>query len=167
MAAIAPYVPVADMIAAPDGLTERETIEQCLFWIRFRIDTQRTSLIDDAYGSYGDIKMLTDKDINSMAEDWSRRVATGGQMYFGTNPSKYLKAFTHWVMDFFRAMDVPHVNGLTEAQFRNQLQRAIARSEVCANMKENASTAADTASPGPLESKRKWKTWEEKFVNYL
>ena len=28
---IAPYIPVADMIAAPDGLTERETIEQCLF----------------------------------------------------------------------------------------------------------------------------------------
>ena len=70
-------------------------------------------------------------------------------------------------MDFFRVIDVPHVNGLTEAQFRNQLQRAIARSEVHANMKENASTAADAASLGPLESERKWKTWGEKFVNYL
>ena len=92
MAAIALYVPVADMIAAPDGLTERETIEQCLFWIGFHIDTQRTSLIDNAYGLYGDIKMLTDKDIYSMAEDWSRRVAMGGQMHFGMNRSKYLKA---------------------------------------------------------------------------
>ena len=27
-------------------------------------------------------------------------------------------------------------------------------------------TAADAASPGPLESERKWKTWEEKFENY-
>ena len=163
----APYVPVAGTAIAPAALSENKTIQQCLYWIGFRTVAQRTSLVDNAYGSYDDIKMLSDKDISSMSSDWARRTVAGGRIHFGTTQTKYLKAFTHWVTDFYRISNVPHVGGLNEAQFWTALQRAIARSEVRTNIKEHSSTAADAASPGPLESERKWKNWEEKFINYL
>ena len=65
----APYVPVAGAAIASDALSENEMIQQCLYWIGFRTVAQRTSLVDNAYGSYDDINMLSDKDISSMSSD--------------------------------------------------------------------------------------------------
>ena len=33
-------------------------------------------------------------------------------------------------------------------------------------MKNRTKSSTDAASPGPLENKKQWKHWEEKFVNY-
>jgi hypothetical protein len=33
-------------------------------------------------------------------------------------------------------------------------------------MKNNVSTSADAANPGPLKLEKEWKQWEEKFINY-
>ena len=33
-------------------------------------------------------------------------------------------------------------------------------------MANQTKTSVDTASPGPLDNEKKWKNWENKFVNY-
>lgn len=164
----APYVPVQGAVAAAAALTEDETIQQVLYWIGFRDDVQRTAIIDDSLGSYQDILMLSEKDITAMAEEWHRRSANGRprRIIFGIRRTKLLKGITHWVADFYRVSDIPHVDNLNEDAFKSQILRALARNEVRRQMRDDTKTAADAASPGPLESEKKWKQWEEKFVNY-
>lgn len=169
MAAVAPYILVAGAAVAPVALSEDDTIGQCLYWIGFRTDAQRLNLVTDSLGTYDDIRMLSEKDISEMATDWSTRPPRGRvavRISFGTRRTKLLKALTHWVQDFYRVSDIPHVDGLNEASFRAQLDRALARSQIRVNIKSQTKTAAEAASPGPLESERKWKQWEEKFINY-
>ena len=109
--------------------------------------------------------MLSEKDVQAMAEDYHRR-PVGDRITFGIRRTKLLKALTHWIHDFYRISDVPNVDNLNQADFRAQLLRALARAEIRKNIKNGASTAADAASPGPLESEKEWKHWEERFVNY-
>ncbi len=168
MAAAVPvaYVPIAGAAAAPLALTEDETIEQVLFWIGFVDPVQRGNIVRDSLGSFDDIRMLSEKDITSMAGEWSRRTMANGRITFGTRRTKLLQALTHWTCDFYRVSDIPHVTNLNQNQFRAQLSRALARAEIRKSVSDGTSTAADAASPGSLESERKWKHWEEKFVNY-
>ena len=101
-----------------------------------------------------------------MSEDWQRRTVANGRITFGTRRTKLLKALTHWVHDFYRISDIPHVDGLNHDRFREHTLRALARAEIRKTIKDGTSSAANAASPGPLESERKWKQWEERFVNY-
>ena len=165
---MAAYVPIDGAAAAPGALTENEVIVQVMHWIGFRNEVTRDHIIDDTFESFEDIKMLTEKDITSMATDWATRPTRGvvQRIFFGTRKTKYLKALTHWVEDFFRISARPTITGLTELQFKQQLERALARATIRENIKDQTSTAAASATPGPLESERKWKVWEDKFVNY-
>ncbi len=169
MAAAPPaFVPVAAAVPAPVALTENETIQQVIFWIGFRIDEQRDNVINDL-GTYQDICMLSEKDIQSMAEEWQRRPATGRgahRIVFGIRRTKLLKGLIHWMTDFYRVSDVPHVDGINEATFLRDIQRALHRNEIRRQMRDDTKTAADAASPGPLDSEKKWKQWEEMFTNY-
>ena len=165
-AAPPPYVLVNGDNIAPDGLDETDTISQALFWIGFRIDNERNSIIQDSIETFADIRMLSEKDITAMATEWASRTANGGRIIFGTRRTKLMKGLVHWIQDFYRVSDVPHVDGLNEAAFRSQLLRALARADIRTSIKADTKTAADAASPGPLESEKKWKQWEEKFINY-
>ena len=165
MAAAPPYILVAGNDRAPPALDEDDTISQTLFWIGFVTDADRHSIILDSLESYEDIRMLSEKDVQAMAEDYHRR-PVGDRITFGIRRTKLLKALTHWIHDFYRVSDVPNVDNLNQADFRAQLLRALARAEIRKNIKNGASTAADAASPGPLESEKEWKHWEERFVNY-
>jgi len=77
-----------------------------------------------------------------------------------------LKGLTHWVQDFYRVSDIPHINKLDHNKFILQLQRALTREEIRSNIRDQTKIAANASSPGPLESERKWKVWEEKFETY-
>ena len=151
---------------APEGLDELDTISQALYWIGFRTDVQRNNIISDSFVSYDDIRLFSEKDISNMASDWSSRQASNGKIIFGTRRTKLVKAFTHWVQDFYRISREPSVDGLNEASFLAMLNRALARSEIRKNIKDQNKTAAEAASPGPLKSEREFKNWEEKFINY-
>ena len=65
---------------------------QCLHWIGFRTVVQRNSVKNDAFDTFIDIQMLTDKDIATMATDYSSRAAAG-RIVFGTCRTKLLKAY--------------------------------------------------------------------------
>ena len=79
---------------------------------------------------------------------------------------KALHAVVHWVQDFRRVSGTPSIVGLNEISFKQQLTRALDRSVIRKSLKDQTATTSSEASPGPLDSERKWKQWEEKFINY-
>ena len=160
------FVLVVGEEVAPAGLDELDTISQSLSWIGFVIDAQRNNIINEALGSFDDIRMLHEDDIDAMSKDFASRTAGNGRMNFGTRRIKLLKAFLHWVKDFYRVSTVPSVDGLNLNSFRVQLNTSVMRAEIRQNLRKQTKTAAEAATPGPLESERKWKEWEEKFINY-
>ena len=166
MATSTPYVPVDGDVVVEDGMTEANTIIQSLHWIGFRQPTQRQNIINDSLGSFSDILMLREKDIIAMATEWAGRTQQNGRITFGVRRTKLLKGLMHWVQDFYRVSGVPHVNNLDRNKFILQLQRALAREDIRSNMREQTKIAANASSPGPLDSERKWKIWEEKFITY-
>ena len=149
------FVLVVGEEVAPAGLDELDTISQSLSWIGFVIDAQRNNIINEALGSFDDIRMLDEDDIDSMSKDFASRTAGYGRMNFGTRRIKLLKAFLHWVQDFYRVSTVPNVNGLNLNSFRVQLNTSVMRAEIRQNLRKQTKTAAEAATPGPLESERK------------
>ena len=101
-----------------------------------------------------------------MATKFSGRTGANGRMYFGTRQIKYLKAFTHWIPDFYRTSGLPTFFGLSAIVFKSQLDRAAARANIRKNMADQTKTSTDAASTGPLENENQWKHWEEKFAYY-
>jgi hypothetical protein len=162
----AEYAPVEGATIAANDLSEKDTIIQIMHWIGFNNEAIRNRIIDDSIGSYDDIRMLSETDITSMTTDWSSRNPVNQRISFGTRRTKLMKALTHWMQDFYRISLVPTISGDNEATFKSQLLRALARADIRKNFKDNTSTAADAADPGPLKLERDWKQWEEKFVNY-
>ena len=151
---------------ATDNLDEVSTNVQYIHWIGFRTNNQRTALVQDAFGTFADIRMLTSADISDLATEFARRSAADGRIIFGLRHTKLLKGFVHWIMDFYRTSSTLSIEGLDEVAFKTQLQTALSHSEIRKSIKDNTKTAADAANPGPLESERKWKQWENKFINY-
>ena len=150
---------------APAGLDEPDTISQTLYWIGFVRDADRDSIMADSLDTYTDIKMLSEKDVTAMAEDYQRRPAAE-RIVFGARRTKFMKALTHWIHDFYRVSETPTVDNMNQQEFRDQLLRALARAEIRTNIKNGSSTASEAATPGPLESEKEWKQWEERFTNY-
>ena len=148
------------------GLDNESTIQQILHWIGFRVEATRENLRMDSLGSFEEIQTLTMKDVQSIATDWSSRTAVQGRFYMGSRRLKYLQALIHWIQDFRRVSKTPTIVGLNELTFKAQLSRALDRSVIRMTLKDQSSTSSAAASPGPLDSERKWKQWEEKFTNY-
>ena len=145
------YLLGAQVVTNPN-LTEEETIRQVLHCIAFRTDVNKDAIINDGLEAFGDVKVMTEKDISTMATSFASRTALNGRMHFGTRRIKYLKAFTHWIRDFYRVSGEPTIVGLSEDIFKPQLDRAAARAVVRKNMESQTKTSAEAASPGPLEN---------------
>ena len=150
----------------PADISEQNSLLQILHWIGFRIPAQRASVYNDAFSSWDDIRLLTEKDINNMATSYAGRTATNGRITFGTSRTKRVKQMIHWVQDFYRVSEEPTIVGLDEPTFKSQLNTALNRATIRQSLKDQTSSSADAASPGPLEKEKQWKEWEEKFVNY-
>ena len=121
-----------------------------LHWIGFRTEDARNALVDDAFGSYDDVKVLTEEDISTMATNFSDRTGATGRIYFCTRRIKYLKAFTHWILEFYHTSGLPTIVRLSAIVFKSQLYQAAARADIRKNMADQTKTSADAASPGPL-----------------
>jgi len=64
-------------------------------------------------------------------------------MFLGTRRIKCLKAFAHWVRDFYRASSIPSLVGLSEETFKRQMDRAAAREIIRRNMIRKTKTSAE------------------------
>ena len=102
------------------NITVEYAIGQVIHWIGFRTEDARNALVDDAFGSYDDVKVLTEKDISTMATKFSGRTGVNGKMYFDTRRIKYLKAFTHWIREFYHTSRLPTIVGLSAIVFKSQ-----------------------------------------------
>ena len=109
-----------------DGISEAYSLCQILQWINLTNEDQKAALVNDAFGSYEDPKVLNEKDITAISSDFSNRTANNGRMYFGTNRTKRIKALIHWVQDFYRVSKVPTIVALSQTLFRAELERALA-----------------------------------------
>lgn len=163
---MAAYVPVLGAAIIAPGITEDDSLTQILHWIGFRTVVQRTAIINDCFGSFADLKMLSEKDITAMASTFSSARNAADRILFGTTRTKYLKAIIHWIQDFYRTSRTPDIVGLTETTFKSHLERALSRANIRHTLGEQASTASSVANPGPLKNEKMWKEWEEKFENY-
>ena len=147
-------------------LTEEETIRQILHWIGFNNNVHRNNLMNKSIGNLDDILSLNQKDVLAINTDWSSRTTVNGRFNIGSRRLKLLQALVHWVQDFRRVSGVVSIVGLDQESIKVQLRRALTRADIRKSLRDSSSSASDAASPGPLDSERKWKQWEEKFINY-
>ena len=75
-------------------------MKRVLYWIDLRVASSQQALIEDAFGSLKDVRMLTEKDMRTMASNFSSRTQANGRMNFCTRRIKYIKEFTNWVQNF-------------------------------------------------------------------
>ena len=169
---IVPPAPPAPALLAgndevPDGISEDDSMFRILYWIGFVLQPQRIAIVQDSIDSYESIRSLGSTDISDMATAFGNRSVAQGKIVFGTKRTKLLKALVFWTHDYIRISKVPTIVGLSEVTFLRALTTALSRDEVRTHMKSQAKASAEVAYPGMLENERAWKTWEEKFLNYL
>ena len=160
------YTIVTGAALAVAGISETDIILQSLAQIGFNTDAQRQRIINEAFGNFEDAKSTSKGDIEAYAKNLTARLRPNGQIIVGIRRTRLLKGFTHWVRDFSRVSGTPDIEGMDESAFKVALSITLRREEIRSNLHRQVKTAADAASPGLLESERKWKVWEEKFVNY-
>ena len=152
----------------PIGINEDDSIQQIIHWIGFVTPIQRTSVFNDSIGSWDDIRMFSEKDMNNMAREFAGIIAqSGARINFGIRRTKKLIGLAHLVQDFYRISSTPSIEGLSQVTFSTQLERALDRQRARERLIDQSSISAKAASPGLLENERKWKEWETHFDNYL
>ena len=159
-------IPVTGQQIAHHRLSNEQIILQCMYWIEFRSDVQRENITNQSFSNFDDYCIISTSDVNDMSSDWASRTAENGRMHFGARRLKLLKAFIHWNHDFYRVSTTPTIENLNEESFKKDLRVALIRATTHEALSEQTKITAQSASPGPLESKRTWKQWEEKFTNY-
>ena len=75
-------------------------------------------------------------------------------MNFGTRRIKYIKAFTHWVQDFYRISGISSIVGLSEVTFKPQLDRASKRADIRKSIANQTESLEDATLSGPLENEK-------------
>ena len=134
-------------------------MNQLLIWIAFDVVANRQALRSEI-AEIKDMVDLTEKVITELQELYAKRTQNAGQMYFGLQRTKQLKATLHWVQDFARVSQVPTLKGLTQESFKAAISKAAQRADI--RKKE-----AKEASPGKLKDDKKWQEWITGFVNML
>ena len=124
-AAAAVYIFLLNADKVPDGINKDHSMKQILHWIGFRTDATWNAIVNDAFDSYEDIRMLTIKDIDSMATSFAALTAATGRIVFGTRRTKLLKACVHWVQDFNCILAKPTIVGLSEITFKDALTQSL------------------------------------------
>jgi len=98
-------------------------MNQVLIWIGFDVVANRQALRSEI-AEIKDMVDLTEKDITELQESYAKRTQNAGQMYFGLQRTKQLKATLHWVQDFARVSEVPTLERLTQESFKGAISKA-------------------------------------------
>lgn len=119
---------------------------------------------------FSELKSFKEKDIQDIAESFSKRTANDGRYLFGIRRTRLLIGLIHWVQDFARVGENPNIyQYIGEADhFRTALQVALDRADVRKIELEQSDTVSKKAAdPGKFKDIRKWPEREPSFVNYL
>ena len=148
-----PYAIVAGNDLAIADIAEGDIIVQSLAWIGFN-DAQRQLIITEAFGNFDDIRATDEDDVDAMVKDLTSRTAANDRIIVRNRRTKLLKGLTHWVEDFYRVSGTPDIVGLNTTTFRAALNVAFTREELRVDLRKQLKTAADAASPGPLDPEK-------------
>ena len=97
-----------------------DMMNHVLIWIGFDDVVANRQALRSEIAEIKDMVDLTEKDITELQELYAKRTQNAGQMYFGLQRTKQLKATLHWVQDFARVSKVPTLEGLTQESFKAQ-----------------------------------------------
>ena len=78
---------------------EAAEMDLILLYCGFTAPGERASIAADGFEVYEDIKILTAKDIGSLAKGFAERTAAAGRIQFGVRRTNLLKAIIHWVKE--------------------------------------------------------------------
>ena len=134
--------------------------------IGFSAQAQRAALLEN-FDSFDSIAEMTEKDITTMAENFSRRTTAAERIHLGLTRTKRLKNLIHWVHDFARVGEEPSIDDLDQASFLSALNVAGQRADIRTVESDKADVLSCDASPGKLKSEKDWTTWISGLCNML
>ena len=76
-------------------MNEEEQIDQIPKWIGFDKVEQHNALLKN-FATFDDIGEMTNKDVNIMSENFSRRPTAAKRFHIGITCAKRLKNLIHW-----------------------------------------------------------------------
>ena len=120
-------------------------------------EEQRKSIYDDSIDSFSDIIIFTKKGIPNLSIDFDGRTQANGKINFGICRTKRTKALIHWVQDFYCISGDPNIVDMNGVMFIENLDTNMYRAEIRNKLIDQSNTNAKEASPGTLESEKKWK----------
>jgi hypothetical protein len=97
----------------------------------FLIPQQRLDVSTDGFVGYGDMNILSEKDVGDLAKAFADRTVANGRIAFGSRQQNLLKSTIHWVQDFRRIRRTPALDDVTDINdFKMKIQTARERSRV-------------------------------------
>ena len=102
---------VVPAVVAVPVVPEIDQLNQCLEWIRFPVENERLSIMQDAFTTYADIQEMKEKDVTELSASFSRRTNANGRIAFGIRRTKKLMHLLHWVHDATRCSYSPSLDG--------------------------------------------------------
>ena len=127
---MAAYVYVTGAMEAPDVITEEFKIKQSLHWIGFGTHSMKDNLYDDSISSFSNLFTMNFDDVDTMAKDYVNWTLILWKIKFVIRRIKKLKALLHWAQGFSRISERPLVEGMMGDDFLLQLDRALERTKV-------------------------------------
>jgi hypothetical protein len=126
-------------------------------------DNETAGIMEAGLSEFEDFRYLVEKDIRDMADEFGKRTAANGRIFFGIGRTKKLTGAMHWVQDCYRANDIPNHEDFT----LEVLLEALSLAQIRKSDLELVVTNTKVADPGKFKDERKWPEWEKAFTNYL
>ena len=83
-----PCVLITGVNTIPGGINESNSMVQILHWIGFTAENTRNHLIQESFESYGDVKVMTEKDVSALVTDFANRNQANGRVHIGSRKAK-------------------------------------------------------------------------------
>ena len=100
------YVFVTGDVKVTTTITVEDSIKQILIWIGFTAEEQRNIIYNDSIDYFSDIIMFTEKDIDNLIAEFSRRTRANGEINFRMLRTKRMIAPLHSVQYFITSQEV-------------------------------------------------------------
>jgi hypothetical protein len=154
---------VASVINAADEM------DLVLGYIGFDNITVCDRIRNEGLQDFSDLKSLKEKDIRDLSESFTKRTVSDGQFLFGIWRTRLLVGTVHWVQDFGRVGEIPHLGNHFGHPSSFHAARTVASdgADVWKIKQDQSDTVSKAADPGKFKDERKWPEWEPFFVNYL
>ena len=98
------------------AVIEAAQVDLILEHIGFNIPANRISIAEDGFGSFDDMRKLSESDVTVLAKGFAERTQGQGRINFGLRRSNLLKATIHWAQDFRRISRGATLDGIADAE---------------------------------------------------